>query len=287
VPLTRGEKVALAAGGLACAVAVGCLIYTATSARAAPTPPTPPAPPAPGKVRLEVRAVGGGTTDPAPGVYYVDAGSRVTLTAVPTLGRFLSWVVDSEQYGEPRITVTAYKDTVATAWFTTPEGKLPLPEKGYVHVRAYADSDEVTAEVREVVDLATGRPILKRGDVVLYTPCTLELDPGSYRVTVGLGSVEQSKDCSVSAGQTVALDFRFPKPTGTGKVYLQAWKASLNAEVTARVDIEGLGTYYTPCWVEGPEGIYNATATYGGEVIRDRIEIIGGQQYVKGYTFDP
>lgn len=289
MPLTRGQRVALLVGGLTGAGLIGYLVYRAVSARAiVPTPPSVPTPPTvPSKVKLEVRAVGGGTTDPAPGVYYVDAGSEVTLTAKPTLGRFLSWVVDSEQYGTATITLTVSRDTVATAWFTTPEGRLPIAEKGYVVVKAYADSDEVTAEIREVVDLVSGQYLIKRGDVILYTPYTLELDPGSYRITVGLGSMEQSKDCTVSAGQAVELGFRFPKPTGTGKVYLQAWKASLNKEVTARVDVEGVGTYYTPCWVELREGTYTMTATYEGEAIRHTTTIRAGDQFVLGFTFDP
>jgi len=87
-----------------------------------PIPPTPPS----GKVSLTIGSSSGGTTDPAPGIYTYDKGSKVTLTATPSEGySFSHWLINNETFTQNPITITLDQDTIAIAYFSK---KLPLSD---------------------------------------------------------------------------------------------------------------------------------------------------------------
>lgn len=51
------------------------------------------------------------------------------------------------------------------------------------------------------------------------TPCTIDLDPGTYTVTADYGGKIQSKSATIQSGETTSVFFEFTAPdtqTGTG-----------------------------------------------------------------------
>jgi hypothetical protein len=88
-----------------------------------PIPATPPS----GKVTLTVGSTSGGTTDPAPGIYTYDKGTKVTLTAKAYEGYKLDhWLINNQTFTQNPITITLdQQDTIAIAYFSK---KLPLSD---------------------------------------------------------------------------------------------------------------------------------------------------------------
>lgn len=101
-----------------------------------PTPPNPPPqeemppppPPAPAKVTLTIVAHEGGTTNPAPGTYQYDAGSTVTITAIPNTGYvFNHWLVNGAKRTENPLTLTLDTDKMVEAYFAQAPPPPPTP----------------------------------------------------------------------------------------------------------------------------------------------------------------
>jgi len=82
----------------------------------------------------------------------------------------------------------------------------PPPDKGYVEVHAFVDSEEVTAD-----------GVIVENSQTFTTPDTLEVDAGTYTVQVTYGGNPDEKTVTVGEGETVRVDFQFgPAPSGGG-----------------------------------------------------------------------
>jgi len=97
--------------------------------QAPPAPPTPPVPPPAVKVKLTIIAHEGGSTSPAPGTYEYDAGSAVSITAIPSTGYvFDHWLVNGAVRAENPVAITLSTDTVVEAYFAVaPTPAPPTP----------------------------------------------------------------------------------------------------------------------------------------------------------------
>lgn len=78
----------------------------------------------------------------------------------------------------------------------------PPPEKAYLQVHAYLNSEEISAE----------GTIIETGETFI-TPTLIEVSQGTYTIKVSYQGKEQTKTADVTEGQTLRVDFQFlPKP---------------------------------------------------------------------------
>ena len=83
-----------------------------------PVPPVQSSPPSPVQYILTVAIQGEGSTDPGPGLYYLNEEAESALTAKPSAGwRFEKWVIDSKELSTINTTVNMNGNKAATAYF--------------------------------------------------------------------------------------------------------------------------------------------------------------------------
>lgn len=77
--------------------------------------------PVPPTYNLGISAQGGGSTDPAPGVYTFDEGENVSVLAIPLPGDYYfdHWTLDGVEYTSNPITVVMDDDHSLVAYFST------------------------------------------------------------------------------------------------------------------------------------------------------------------------
>ncbi len=77
------------------------------------------APPPPETYKLTISSTIGGTTDPTPGIYTYDAGTSVTVTAIPENGYYFNhWELDGAAKTENPIDILMNKDQTLLAVFS-------------------------------------------------------------------------------------------------------------------------------------------------------------------------
>ena len=85
-------------------------------------------PPPPPDYTLRIAVAGTGTTDPPPGSYVFEEGTRVTVLATPDPGNILDyWLVDSGKRYENPIVVEMTEDLLLQAVFVVGEPPPPPP----------------------------------------------------------------------------------------------------------------------------------------------------------------
>ncbi|RLG84273.1 MAG: hypothetical protein DRO39_07675 [Thermoprotei archaeon] len=104
-----------------------------------PPPEPEPGLQEPSKYVLSISAVGPGTTDPKPGSYTFDEGTKVVVRAIPhDNARFKEWIVDGKyRLYSTEISIEMYDDHSATAYFEEVAEEPPPEETGTIYVRTY------------------------------------------------------------------------------------------------------------------------------------------------------
>jgi hypothetical protein len=93
---------------------------------------TPPPPPT--TYKLNLNSTVGGTTDPAPSIYEYDAGSTVTVTAIPDVGyKFNHWELDGVVKSANPLSILMDKDHTLLAVFA----EIPPPTKCFIATATY------------------------------------------------------------------------------------------------------------------------------------------------------
>ena len=94
------------------------------------------------KYNLAVTATEGGTTDPAPNTYSLDAQTQITVRAIPYVGYvFDYWLLDSQTVYTSEITVTMDRDFSAVAYFKLGEVVPPtLPSDSTLVIAGVASA---------------------------------------------------------------------------------------------------------------------------------------------------
>jgi hypothetical protein len=143
-------------------------------------------PPPPTMYKLNLNSTVGGTTDPAPGIYEYDAGSTVTVTAIPDVGyKFARWELDGVVKSANPLSILMDKDHTLLAVFTVIQAAIcfiataaygsPLAPQLHV-LRKFRDHclPDFIVETYYRVSPPIARYIQRRVRVRMFVRCCLE-----------------------------------------------------------------------------------------------------------------
>jgi len=218
---------------------------------------------------LTINTTAGGTTDPAPGTYTHPEGVSVVVTAIPDSGyEFDHWVLDGTTRTENPITVLMDSDHTLTAYFRLIPVEYTLT---------------ISATTGGTTEPAPGSYTYPEGTVVTVTA----IPESGYRLVrweldgADVGNLP-SINVTMDADHTLHAVFE-AIPPAQGVLECHAYVDS--DEVSANVEVVGVGTYTTPFTVTLDVGDYTLNATYDTQTQTKTAHITEGETVRVDFTF--
>lgn len=227
----------------------------------------------PPEYTLNISAMAGGTTSPAPGTYRYMSGISVTVTAIPSAGyAFDHWLLDGIAYTSNPITVLMNQNHALTAYFS----EIPPP----THILT-VNSTPITGVPFTINGISKSTPYTEALQEASYTvvmPSNVQVDADIYNFKSWEdGSTNPTRVINLISDRNIVATYELYTPPSPTKGNLQIHAFYQGQEVSAIGSVNGISITSTPVTLELDPKAYTITLTYMGKTQTKSTTVIEDQ----------